>query len=657
MAQEKIIIKFEPQGDKKLIAAINRLSDAQGRLLGSSQQYSKQAGILDTRNKRLAKTNSTLSLSFATLRSKMLLATFAMGMGGRQAVQMVKDFARVEAMSVAFDTLSGGVGNAQIALGQLSKAVGGTMSKMDLLQSSNNALILGVAKSSHEMNTMFGVAVKLGRAVGRTAKDSVDSLVTGIGRQSRMMLDNIGIIMDTEKAYASYAAKLGVTVESLNDTERRQAFLNATLEAAKEKADMLGDSVETLQSRLESAGASWDDLKVAAGGLVKEFFGLETKITRSAEVFDLLTKAMDKNQELTKKDWFIAKDNAIAVLKLLHRVTHGYNKEVQEQNFAYREQADAIVDVNDEHNILFKVKKVSQEQETKMRKLVTETTSAKLRYLDALIDEVKESRIHFETTQDQLDVLAMLEKQYNNLDPSLSLLEELYKNTNEAQIELIKTQMHQIIVDSMLLDGNKDNVEILKKMADVYAFLQGKLENLHNKGIPKVSDEVKVATRLMNNFSNALANAAVNGTDMGVAIENALKRIAATIVARMAVFSIASFLFPNLKLGTSALRYGLGLAHEGGLIGDNGKIQRFATGGTIQGGDNVPILAQGGEFVMQRSAVESIGIENLNRMNQGGGASITVNVSGNVLTQDFVEEELAGAIRDAARRGTDFGIS
>ena len=78
MAQEKIIIKFEPQGDKKLIAAINRLSDAQGRLLGGSQQYSKQVGILNTRNKRLAKTNSTLSLSFATLRSKMLLVAFAM---------------------------------------------------------------------------------------------------------------------------------------------------------------------------------------------------------------------------------------------------------------------------------------------------------------------------------------------------------------------------------------------------------------------------------------------------------------------------------------------------------------------------------------------------------------------------------------------------
>ena len=40
-----------------------------------------------------------------------------------------------------------------------------------------------------------------------------------------------------------------------------------------------------------------------------------------------------------------------------------------------------------------------------------------------------------------------------------------------------------------------------------------------------------------------------------------------------------------------------------------------------------------------------------------GGGSITVNVSGNVLSQDFVEGELAENIKEAIRRGTDFGIS
>ena len=86
---------------------------------------------------------------------------------------------------------------------------------------------------------------------------------------------------------------------------------------------------------------------------------------------------------------------------------------------------------------------------------------------------------------------------------------------------------------------------------------------------------------------------------------------------------------------------------QGGIIGG----RRHSQGGTM-------INAEQGEFVMRRDAVEAIGIENLNRMNEGGGGGmINVSVTGNVLTQDFVEEELAEAIRDAARRGTDFGIS
>jgi len=93
-----------------------------------------------------------------------------------------------------------------------------------------------------------------------------------------------------------------------------------------------------------------------------------------------------------------------------------------------------------------------------------------------------------------------------------------------------------------------------------------------------------------------------------------------------------------------------------------GSTPRFAEGGYVggrphsQGG--TMIEAERGEFVMSRNATESIGLETLNQMNQsGGGGSINVSVTGNVLTQDFVEGELAESIKEAVRRGSDFGLS
>ena len=70
------------------------------------------------------------------------------------------------------------------------------------------------------------------------------------------------------------------------------------------------------------------------------------------------------------------------------------------------------------------------------------------------------------------------------------------------------------------------------------------------------------------------------------------------------------------------------------------------------------IEAERGEFIMSRGAVDSIGLENLNQMNEGGGATsnITLNISA-PLVDDTVVDTIIPAIRDALRRGEDIGIS
>ena len=51
-------------------------------------------------------------------------------------------------------------------------------------------------------------------------------------------------------------------------------------------------------------------------------------------------------------------------------------------------------------------------------------------------------------------------------------------------------------------------------------------------------------------------------------------------------------------------------------------------------------------------------LEKIAKMNKGGGAgNINISLSGNVLTRDFVEGELAESIKEAVRKGSDFGLS
>ena len=230
--QNTITIRFQPQGDRALINAIQALRKAQAGLEGETKKVKKEFKELGLNSavatkflRNMKKEGDTLSRSFATLRSRLLLFSFAMSLGGRQLLMFASSAARLDQMETAFVNLQGGTEGANVALDNLREATNGTMSDFDLFQQANNAMVLGITKNSEEMADMFDKAQRLGRALGVDTVRSVESLITGIGRQSRLMLDNIGIIVRSDEAYESYANSLGKSVKDLTDAEKKQAFL------------------------------------------------------------------------------------------------------------------------------------------------------------------------------------------------------------------------------------------------------------------------------------------------------------------------------------------------------------------------------------------------------------------------------------------------
>ena len=274
MAETKntITIKFKPEGDKGLVSAIRALDTATKRLVSSQtgltqssrKVKSGQDQLVDSFKKTGTHTRN-LSGTFSVLRSKMLLFNFAMGLGVRQLLSFAKQAASLEDLERAFTTLSGGVGSATEALEDLKNATDGTVSSAELFKQANNAMILGVSKNSKEMAVMFDMAQRLGRALGRDATSSIESFVTGVGRQSRLMLDNIGIIVKTQVAYEAYAMQLNKNVDDLTNVEQKQAFLNATLVAGDLAIRKLGIEVLTSTDELEQMNAKITELNDKIG--------------------------------------------------------------------------------------------------------------------------------------------------------------------------------------------------------------------------------------------------------------------------------------------------------------------------------------------------------------------------------------------------------
>ena len=623
MAQEKILIRFDAKGDQKLLTAIKKLDVATKALTTStsastvatnSNTVATAANAAGLRNQgRIA---SATGQALATLRSKMLLYTFAMSIGVKQMIDFSRQAAKIEGMSNAFNTLQGTTDGATIALSRLRDATNGTMNDMDLFRQANNAMVLGITKNSEEMARMFDLAQRLGRALGVDTAHAVESLITGIGRQSRLMLDNIGIVVKSEEAYEKYAMSLGKTTSQLTDAEKKQAFLNATLEAAESKVLEMGEEVLTASDAYSRFGSNVMNVMRSIGDAINV----------------VLVPAMNTLSDTMEGGFdFDTVHSTTNVAKLQKGIEHL--------------QREIVTLIGHDGSFEFGLTDRAQARLNTYR-IELEMLSARMSELGVSTELAEEASTEIgQSFEDQL--------------VGIELLNQAYARSLEGQIALKEEELALAEASALRNDMDiKEAAALVQLQAELDDLIAKRSKN-NEATLEMLSSNERAFVSFASRLSDVFKDAALNSKDMAETFNKAIRSMAAEIMARAATFALISSFVPGFsaaKGGASFAKFVFG--HTGGLIKDNGDIQRFAKGGSVNGGDNVPIMAQGGEFIMSRRAVESVGVETMNRINKTGSVgNINVNVSGNVMTQDFVEGELAVAIKKAARRGSDFGIN
>src|SRR3990167_4972401 len=139
------------------------------------------------------------------------LAAISMGIIeiGKQGIALARVAAQTDEVRVAFCELAETAGTTSAAmLSAMSAAARGTISDSALMLSANRAMLLGVADSTEDMAQMLQIATARGNAMGISTEQAFSDLVTGIGRMSPLILDNLGIVTGGEKVFDDYAASL-----------------------------------------------------------------------------------------------------------------------------------------------------------------------------------------------------------------------------------------------------------------------------------------------------------------------------------------------------------------------------------------------------------------------------------------------------------------
>ena len=181
--------------------------------------------------------------------------------------------------------------SADTMLKDMRNASQGMISDFDLVNDANKALALGI--SQNQIPELLEVATARSKVFGRTASEAFNDLAIGIGRQSRMILDNLGIILDLDKTYSEFAITIGKTTDELTDLEKKQALVNSIIEDSQGliRAQMFLE--ETHAEKIEKVVAQYDNLKVAIGEVLiatlDYISGATAEKTQREEMFNLMT--------------------------------------------------------------------------------------------------------------------------------------------------------------------------------------------------------------------------------------------------------------------------------------------------------------------------------------------------------------------------------
>jgi hypothetical protein len=133
--------------------------------------------------------------------------------------------------------------------------------------------------------------------MGETTAQAFSDIVTGIGRGSALILDNLGIVVDAEAANEAYAESIGKTASQLSEAEKKQALFNAVVEDSTQIVQDNKAAGDDAASNYERMDAAIQNAKDALGQLFSPAVAAVAQM-----LADAATKVTEKVEEIGQTD-------------------------------------------------------------------------------------------------------------------------------------------------------------------------------------------------------------------------------------------------------------------------------------------------------------------------------------------------------------------
>jgi hypothetical protein len=203
-----------------------------------SKDLNKAQGILSSFGKQVSGLAAQLGAAFGVQQ----VAQFT--------VEVVKLAGEAEGVSAAFERLP----DSAKLMEDLKRATGNTVSELELMKRAVQASNFDISLQS--LPKLLEFATLRAQQTGQSVDYLVDSIVTGIGRKSKLILDNLGIsavaLGDKMKGLSMDAATVGQVADAVG-------------QIAEESLSNMAKFSDNASTKIQKLSASWENLKVTMG--------------------------------------------------------------------------------------------------------------------------------------------------------------------------------------------------------------------------------------------------------------------------------------------------------------------------------------------------------------------------------------------------------
>lgn len=305
----------------------------------------------------------------------------------------------IAAVSKRFESLAEQAGLIPEKISQgIEKAIGGTVQLDDAMRVAQKSLV-ELGTNADKIPALFDLARKAAMLFGGSTTEIFQDLSQAVATGSTRALRNIGLVIDSQKAYEVYADRVGTVADRLSEAQKQQALMNAVLERGNQKFADINGSITPIAEAFRIAKVAASEFMDTISKVFNKVFGgifksmldnVSSSLTELKRQFEVtfLGSAFSATEQIAKLNVELARLQQMAVTNpsiqpsidnLMRKIESLQLLEMQEAatasatasaNINKAASYDALANATSEASLeLIKLREAQGEWEEKMKKM------------------------------------------------------------------------------------------------------------------------------------------------------------------------------------------------------------------------------------------------------------------------------------------------